>query len=62
MTIEKGQSEHVGKAPLKTYSAPILTCYGGLADLTRGGTFLGNDGNTNCTGQASAGDPGCEPS
>jgi hypothetical protein len=57
MTSEKGQLEQVGETPLQAYTAPILTCYGSLSDLTRGGTFVGNDGNTNCTGQASTADP-----
>lgn len=36
----------------KAYQPPRLTDYGSLADLTRGGSFVGNDGNTKCTGNA----------
>jgi hypothetical protein len=39
----------------REYTAPTLANYGSLANLTRGGSFVGNDGNTQCVGNA--GDP-----
>jgi len=37
----------------KAYRTPELREYGNVATLTQGGSFVGNDGNTKCTGNAS---------
>ena len=43
----------------KRYSAPMLTDYGNVAQLTMSGNWDGADGNTtNCTGNA-GGNPEC---
>lgn len=43
----------------RAYRAPSLMRYGSLADLTQAGTFFGNDGNTECTGNANAAGQPC---
>jgi len=62
MTNEKGQLKPAGAASRKAYATPALARYGSLTDLTLGGGFIGNDGNTKCTGQSDTGDPSCIPS
>ena len=44
------------KAP---YNSPNLTAYGSLQDRTRGGAEFGNDGNTECTGNADSATTPC---
>ena len=36
----------------KAYCQPKLSNYGSVSRVTRGGMFIGNDGNTNCVGNA----------
>ena len=55
MIIDKERLEKVSDLPKRAYSAPKLTNYGSVSRLTQAGSFLGNDGNTKCTGNA--GDP-----
>jgi hypothetical protein len=41
----------------QSYSAPILMNYGSLSEITQQSTekpYFGNDGNTQCTGNANA--------
>jgi hypothetical protein len=60
MNIGQEQMAETSRKPGREYAAPRLTSYGSLADLTRGGSFVGNDGNTMCTGSANAsGDKPC---
>ena len=59
MEIEaKKQSEQACKEKLP-YSTPEFICYGSLTELTQGGDFFGNDGNTQCTGNADAAQQPC---
>ena len=55
MTYERIQSEETIVIQKKEYSAPKLTNYGGVSQLTMGADFQGNDGNTKCT-NGNAGD------
>lgn len=48
MTYERIQSEETIVIQKKEYSAPKLTNYGGVSQLTMGNSFQGNDGNTKC--------------
>jgi hypothetical protein len=59
MSIDQGRLETTRKSR-REYAAPRLINYGSLADLTLSGAFVGNDGNTKCTGNA-GGNPQCEP-
>ena len=56
------ESERLKKATAakKPYAPPRLVDYGNLSQLTRGGSFVGNDGNTKCTGNAGPNDQ-CAP-
>ena len=58
-TTETKQPEPAVNAKLK-YSAPQLRNYGALTELTQGGTFLGNDGNTECTGNSNSAENPCD--
>jgi hypothetical protein len=42
------------------YSTPQLKNYGALTDLTQSGKFLGNDGNTTCTGNSNSAESPCD--
>lgn len=55
MTTDKEPSEPIQEIPERPYVRPTLVRYGRLSDLTQGGSFVGNDGNTSCVGNA--GDP-----
>lgn len=50
MTHETKNPEEELATSKREYSTPKLTDYGSLSRLTMGGTELGNDGNTKCTG------------
>jgi hypothetical protein len=52
------QSEPCGNEKLD-YRTPSLKNYGALAELTQGGTELGNDGNTECTGNSDSATSPC---
>lgn len=41
------------------YSTPSLKNYGALVELTKGGQDLGNDGNTECTGNSDSATSPC---
>jgi hypothetical protein len=42
-----------------TYGAPRLLRFGSLKERTQAGDFFGNDGNTECTGNADAAKEPC---
>jgi hypothetical protein len=52
MSTDQEQIAETTRKLGRDYAAPRLISYGSLADLTRGGAFVGNDGNTKCTGDA----------
>lgn len=52
MSIDREPTAETIRKPRRDYAAPRLISYGSLADLTLGGAFVGNDGNTKCTGNA----------
>jgi hypothetical protein len=52
-TVETNSPDTVAGQKLE-YSTPHLKNYGALTELTQGGTFLGNDGNNECTGNSNA--------
>ena len=58
MSIDQEQIAETTRKGGREYAAPRLISYGSLADLTRGGAYIGNDGNTKCTGNAGP-DPEC---
>jgi hypothetical protein len=60
-TAETKQPEPAADGKSK-YSTPQLTDYGALTELTQGGTLLGNDGNTECTGNSNSAENPCAPS
>jgi hypothetical protein len=62
MSNNLDQTAEAVRKPGREYAAPRLISYGSLADLTQGGSYIGNDGNTSCTGDANAGDPACATS
>ena len=51
------QSQKTETAPKKKYSPATLTAYGSITEMTRAGTFLGNEGEGNCQGNATEGPP-----
>jgi len=53
MTEENKILASTGTTAKRDYSTPCLREYGNVAELTQGGSFVGNDGNTKCTGNAS---------
>jgi hypothetical protein len=53
--------DKTAKESKRSYSAPRLTDHGSLSKLTLGGSNLGNDGNTKCTGNANPSTQ-CNPS
>jgi len=55
MSDKKGQPKQAGTVQKRPYAAPKLTNCGSVARMTQSGSFVGNDGNTKCVGNA--GDP-----
>jgi len=43
----------------KDYLRPVLTNYGTIAEMTQGGIYNGNEGNSNCVGNAGGNNPLC---
>ena len=58
-TVKTDPPETVAGQKLE-YSTPELKNYGALTELTQGGTFLGNDGNTKCTGNSDSAESPCD--
>ena len=63
MIIKKGTErfDKTAKESKRSYSAPKLTDHGSLSKLTLGGHNIGNDGNTECNGNANP-ETQCNPS
>jgi hypothetical protein len=57
-TVETNSPDTVAGQKLE-YSTPQLKNYGALTELTQGGTLLGNDGNTECTGNSNSAENPC---
>ena len=56
MAEEKERLGNKSEKSKKAYRMPELREYGNVAELTQGGSFVGNDGNTKCSGNASTTD------
>ena len=52
MTDEKSIAEWTESEARKPYAPPKLSSYGSVSAVTRGGVFIGNEGNTMCVGNA----------
>ena len=46
--------ESTAEKTKRKYSPPSLIHYGSVSELTQGGESIGNDGNTECNGNAPA--------
>jgi len=52
MTIKTDLFKNNKVKSRRKYSPPRLTNYGSISELTMGGNNIGNDGNTECVGNA----------
>ena len=52
-TVKHGESTKL--KPKKKYSPATLTAYVSIADMTRSGSYVGNEGEGSCTGGAQQG-------
>lgn len=62
MEIDKVCDDRAMGLRKQPYSAPILMNYGSLSEITQQTTekpYFGNDGNTQCTGNANAATKAC---